>query len=1318
VTTFFAKVINKLWYVLATVIILAALLVSIARLLTPVMNEHRADFEKLASDLLEMPVIIGQVSVSWRGYSPEIFLEHVTVLDPETQKPKLVMQGFEIDFSIWRSLWARRVFVKNMTVSGVKLTINQQASGLIQIGDLTALNVHDASTGSSVKVDKIFAWIFSEPRLGLENIAIIYTAPKHAERSLTLQALSLRNTGKHHVLDGKGVLNQEMPTKVDIHLGWDGDVRKLAEAKGHTYLYLEGLSLPQWFSKLSWADFQVKQGVASVKIWARWDHNQFQKIQSIFQAYSIALYSVTQKTTEVIDRVSANVGWKRDGKNQIFSGEQIFIDFADHLWPALDYSVKVGTDANGNPLLNAIQLTYLNLSDASRLALESSLLPDNIRQALVALNLKGEMQELRATLPGVMTDFANLSLSTKFIGLTANAWQKFPGVVNLSGGIAWDGKKANLALDSNKTSIIASQLFPKTLYLEQLHGTIQLAKLLNNDWVLQTNNFHVANADLSADTTLAMTIPQNDSPLMDLSVDFAVANTAHLSSNLPLQVFEPGLQKWLREAFLTGRIESGKAILKGRLKNFPFDDNSGIFLVTSQIKDLDFNYAPGWPHILHTNAELTFSKNSMVADVHTGELLGVPLANVRGVIPTFVGSTPGRVDVQCTVQTDLAEGLRLIQESPLKNKIGKDLTGLKLSGPMQIKLGLSVPFRKPEETKVTGDVTASDATLDLPEWKLTLNKLNGAFLFTENSLEAKNLQGQFFGAPVTFRLTTLHDAAHSGQIRADLSSMITVPALQDWLAMPVTKVVMGSAAYQVQLYLSSHTQAKSDHVVIHSDLKGMSIALPHPYGKNIESTQDFQLDIDVNGNQLLKTKLRYGNLLNAALDFQKSKREFRLLGGELSLGGQDANWQTEPGILVTGKMPQIDWDTWQHYFASLQDANKTNAHTQFDMLRGIDLNTDVIDALGVQLHDAHIQASKTNDAWSIKLDSTEMAGQITLPFNLQQPVQGQFQHMYINATTTNAKHPLDPKTILPLSLDINDLRYGEIKIGRVVLNVEPNSAGLVIKQLHIDEPALKLDATGEWSSTQGKYNSHLQGEVKTPNISNVLNQWGFNSSNFVGNAANATFDLSWLDAPYHPAMASMSGRVSLNLEEGRIVEISESSSAKMGLGRLLNVFSLSTIPRRLSLDFSDLVEKGYSFDLMKGDFTLKTGSAFTENMHFDGPVARVGINGRIGLQAKDFDIKLEVTPHVTGSLPIVAAIAGGPVVGVATWVVDKVISHEVSRVSTYQYSVKGPWDNPVWTQLQAMPQKMSDMIFPLSFPFPSLSGGTDKPVSEPKKNQF
>jgi uncharacterized protein YhdP len=131
---------------------------------------------------------------------------------------------------------------------------------------------------------------------------------------------------------------------------------------------------------------------------------------------------------------------------------------------------------------------------------------------------------------------------------------------------------------------------------------------------------------------------------------------------------------------------------------------------------------------------------------------------------------------------------------------------------------------------------------------------------------------------------------------------------------------------------------------------------------------------------------------------------------------------------------------------------------------------------------------------------------------------------------------------------------------------------------------------------------------------------------------------------------------------------------------VLSILSLQTIPRRLQLDFSDLTEDGYSFDVFEGNFALKKGVVTTDNAHIDGPVAFAAIKGSIDLPRETLDLNLRVAPRITASLPIVATIAGGPIVGVAVWVASKLINAGREKVSGYTYKVSGPFKDPLVQQ--------------------------------------
>jgi uncharacterized protein YhdP len=620
---------------------------------------------------------------------------------------------------------------------------------------------------------------------------------------------------------------------------------------------------------------------------------------------------------------------------------------------------------------------------------------------------------------------------------------------------------------------------------------------------------------------------------------------------------------------------------------------------------------------------------------------------------------------------------------------------MNLQGAMLLKLGLVLPVRHPDATTINGDVAFTNANLSLPQWQIAYNKMNGGFQFTEKSLSAKNITGELLGVPATLNITTLAATLKQVmQIRADITSSVSLPTLESLTHAPLSQFAQGSAAYQIQLLLTPHTvKSGGNELILNSNLKGIVLNLPAPYGKKASDMSTFQLNIFTNETDTIKTKLTYNKQISAALTLDNVNKNLKVVSGEIKLGGSSsANWQTSPGLAISGSLKELSFDKWNDYFASL--GNKLQPANDTKMLRSIDLSTNLFEIMGQQLHAARIQLTQNKDSWLLKLASTELTGDINIPFNLNaQAIQANFQR--INVTTNSkVKKPLDPRKIPAMNIFADDTRVNNINLGHLHIDIQPSDDGIHIMQFKLDDPLWDMDAQGAWTSSNGRYRSHLEGDITSPKISDLLNDWGVSSANLVVSNGSIKFNLDWPDAPYALGVKGLSGNISFDLGKGRITELSESSNAKIGLGRMLNIFSLSTLSRRLRLDFSDMTQKGYSFDYMKGDFNLDQGNASTQNMRIDGPIARVDIKGRVGLVAKDFNMSLSITPYVTGSLPVLAAFAGGPIVGVAALVVDKMVSTGVSHVITYQYNITGPWTNPNWTPVKATQQNVTSQAKP------------------------
>ena len=153
-------------------------------------------------------------------------------------------------------------------------------------------------------------------------------------------------------------------------------------------------------------------------------------------------------------------------------------------------------------------------------------------------------------------------------------------------------------------------------------------------------------------------------------------------------------------------------------------------------------------------------------------------------------------------------------------------------------------------------------------------------------------------------------------------------------------------------------------------------------------------------------------------------------------------------------------------------------------------------------------------------------------------------------------------------------------------------------------------------------------------------------------------------------LRALDGNLSLAMDHGTLL------SVEPGPGRLLGLFNLYVLPRRLRLDFRDVVDKGMAFDKVRADFDIHNGNAFSKNARIKTPSSNITINGRIGLAARDYDEHVTITPKVGSGLAIASALFGGPFIGAAVFAVQELLKQPIKDFSSVGYTLKGSWDNP------------------------------------------
>lgn len=1283
----FKSLTKKLGYLIAALIILAAVVMCVIRFTTPILDEHRADFEKMASQFLQAPVTIGNVRVSWYKYQPVFRLNNVTILDKETNEPVFNIKKVSILISITKSLWNWQVVPSGLMVSGAELNISQSATGELTVKEFSTLPFSQQTLKSETKFTDVIGWLSQEQHLILRDIDVHYTGFNEQKRFVTLYDLSFANSDAEHKVVGKAILHQEIPTEISLAAQWKGNAEDLSKIDARAYIYVSGLSLPQWLNGQKWQGWQVKDGIVSAKIWARWNQGTFQKIQSTFESFGLKLNSEADKSDHVINRLSGNIGWKREGNSQIFAGDDLLVDLPNHLWPASNFYISLTPDANGTMMPTTANIGYVDLRDIQSFLFSApTLLPEATKKLLSELKPKGALQNTAVVFSGQWDDWKHISLHGNFSQLGFSPWQKYPGASNLSGMFSWNGSQGELKLNSQRVTFLHNAVFAHDIYLDQLAGDMQIQNDENNNWILNLSSLNLLNNDLTTNVSGKLTIPAEGSPVADINANISLQKAAKITHYLPLGIFEKDLVEWLKQAFLAGEVLSGHAVLKGPVADFPFDKGEGEFSVTCNVKNIDFRFAPDWPILRHVNGALAFTGRKITVDVDNADTQGMQVKGVHGIIPYIGDAEPQILEVTTDeIQTDFAHGLAYVHSSPLEKTIGKMFADVDLQGLIGLKLKLSIPLSRPDDTKVLGDLAVHDGIMSLEPWNLKLDHLNGLITFTEKTTEAKNVKAELFNKPFQFDLTSKQKSKDVSIVQASFTHNFHLQELENWLKLPLSQVVHGTADINGEIDLSLNEPLE---IHLNSNLVGTTVDLIDQFGKEAKEARDFSADIILQNDKPMRMKMNYGKLLSTALILERKQDKYNLIGADLRLGGGTAEWPASPGIYITGQFDKLNWDQIKKY---MNQSSGGNSIASAAKLKGIDVKVNQLNLGAQSLTQVRVQATPRETNWNINLNSPEIIGQITIPvnFNRQSLITAQLQKINLHSGSESRQTGVlfDIKNIPGISLTANDVRYNDMPLGRITFKAIPSAAGLNIQSLRITSPRIDLNATGDWKQTSSGYITHLQGNAISSRVSDFLSSMGMDVRNFVSSNGNLSFNLSWPNAPYAPSLSTIYGRASLVMGAGRIVDIGAENGAKMDIGRMLSIFSLQTIPRRLALDFSDVFSKGYSFDSIRGDFNIQSGDLNTTNMRFDGPVAKVGINGRIGLKNKDYDFVLSVTANVTSSLPVAATLlTGNPLIGLGALAVNTVIG-SVSGVTTNYYSVTGSWNNPVWKSIKSAGNK-------------------------------
>ena len=1104
---------------------------------------------------------------------------------------------------------------------------------------------------------------------------------------------------------------------------WDGNVyaafSHLDVAPAQPYLH-------------AWLGKALQSGAGWLRVWATVKQGQLSTQTVDMQLQSVRVQASDRADEVVIQNIHGRLqhqAWL-EGVGHDVRSQDVALTLEDGEHWALGNS-RVAWRNEGEQLADAgeLQLQGLSLDLLSRMA-QRLPLAATWRSRLATAQAKGHVKHLDIRWFLAHSDAPQFNLNTEVSDLSLQA----PSATGKTDDRGWwpGVKSAQLKLEVSEHGGKA--------HWQQQGGSVQLGGVwessqialknasvevswLKQDrqWAVTLHQAQIENADMQAQAQASWLSGDNSQAwgVLDLQAKVERLEVTSLHRYLPLAMDEQA-RHYLRDALLAGRINQASIALKGPLDRFPFPrNNEGVFTIKAPFQSLSVQYAPNsvmsaaqrrdklaWPVLQQASGELNLNRNRLWIKGTRGAIgqdagttvskLEVQIADLRDIV----------VDVTAQLRGNLSDAAYILKTSPLNSMTDQAMSQLVATGMAEHQLHLNVPLQNPALTKVQGSVLLNGNDVQWHPSVPRFSKVRGALNYSESGMSVNNVRLRWLGADA--RLDgglRFNDSVDAGPSRLSLQGSVTAEALRQLsepaLVSGFAAHLSGSTAYVASLGLRRGIPEFS----FVSSLQGMGVDLPAPLNKPADAAWPVRFDNELlrvsqtRGSAFLEqSTLTLGQLITVSYVRDMTPQVPQVLRGQITLGPVAARKEVADGsVVMQVQLPNFNADEWQQTLTSWLGTNSSDdklakppsAQALAFVPTRFEVATKELLWLGRSFNHVQASADKQGPQWRIQLKADEAQGMVDYrPASEGQTsrVVARLSHLVIPpAAVQEVESSLSdsPKDLPAMDVVIDNLELRGLKLGRAEIEgvsraVVGGGREWVLNKFNLSLPEASFQAKGQWGGVgrvQTK-RTQLDFSLQLQNAGELLERLGYKGAVRNGKGRMAG-QVGWAGSPFSPDYTSMNGQFNINIDRGQFLK------ADPGVARLFGVLNLQALPRRLTLDFTDVFSDGFAFDFVRGDVQVQQGIASTNNLQMKGVTAAVMLEGKADIEHETQDLKVVVVPDLnTGTASLLYTIIN-PVVGLTSFLTQYFLKAPLAKSTTQEFRVQGPWKDPKVSKIDA-----------------------------------
>jgi len=1302
---------NRLYKILAIMLVSLAVFISASRLLLPYVENYRLDFQNYINKQNQTNFVIGGLGLSWRGAGPLLIANQVTLMD--TEVAHITIEHLEVQLDFWATISTQQLVSSNLILDGAIVNIDQrkwttQESNSSLTEKNTTANANekpiDFKEISKIFLNRINRFSLRNSQLSINNDTV--------DRNFHINNLHWLNNTERHQAQGSIIVDELSSNNLSLQIDISGS--SIEELTGSIYVEANHLDITPWLDSVLVVDNSNTMADVGFSAWLQVSKGSIERLQISLHENLMNWQTAGKEHSLVLSEGQLLlVKGKEAGDLKLYS-TPLVLQFNDQ--EEQEYIVQLNKSAQDFSI-------YLSSFDLSLISHLSPLFINSkpMREHLLELNFNGQVNEIYfnevAGKTNALADFSNVSSQFS---------QGIPGMENLSGHLSYTQEYLHIELAATDGALDFNQHFVAPIPYQSLSAILNLS-FIEQGWLLDVNDISLTSNEIKLAADLSLESLKDTDMNMSLLASVNDVDVSNVGHYYPLTSMSSNLVNYLNNSLIDGKVSQAQVLFNGPLAKFPFNDNEGIFVVDAELENATFQFDEQWASITSFSANLNFTNNSMLITGRSGSLAGLDVNGVQAAIDDLANEQVLVVDtlIKSSPASVVAD---LMNQSPLKDSVGSVLEQLQVGGNINGEFHLNLPLNETEQVLASGLINFKNNKIALQTPQMDFSQVNGQLSFKNETLSTKNLSLNWQGLPLTL-VVNGSDKAEYYDTHIAIAADWKADNWKSKITPKLKKYFDGDLQFKGDLSLYQHHNGGfSYQLAIDSNLAQIKLNLPQPYNKSEQVK--VPLNIAVSG-QLEQSTLNasYGDQLSffGVLEHETShfSRAHIVLGNEQMLLPMD-------GFHITTKLAQADFSVWQPLISDIIDTASTgndprsesnnteeltkNSPSLFSTPERIRGTVTQLELFGQTLNNVSFNLLDKPNWWLLQLNAKETRSQIKFyPDWLVQgiDVDADFIHLTTGLNEINEINETKvEKSVGNTSLLVTDenvfdaipkinlhcdrCQIDELNLGQVNLSVlRRGKETIEIERFDAKREQAQFSLSGQWQKNDNVNITRIKGDLVLKDIEYELEQLGYGSI-IRDSGGKLAVDLSWQGGPHEFNFINLNGDLNAGIDDGYLAEVSDKA-------RIFSVLSLQSIVRKLTLDFRDIFSDGMFYKNMKGDYHIEKGVLYTDNTRMNGTAGNLYIKGNTSFVTNTLDYKMSYKPNLTSSLPVLAWIATlNPVVFLAGVAIDQVITSKV--VSEFNFELTGSVNDPNFKEVN---RKSRDVSVGRSTP-PKFVDNSDK----------